>query len=131
MNNLFIAAHSAAIYVVRGGVRVPDEIRPEVWEAFEEMRKKIRKPMTVYAKKLIIKKLLSMDDDPNDILEQSIMNSWQGLWPLKNGTMGAEPMAAPAKKSRAFCTVIGCDKLGIIGQGETMYCRKHDPEAMR
>ena len=130
MNNLEIVANNATIYAVRGGIRVPDKIRPEVWEAFEEMRKKIRKPMTVYAKKLIIKKLLTMEDDPNDILEQSIMNSWQGIWPLKNGTMGAEPKEELAKKSRAFCVVIGCDKLGIIGQGKTMYCRKHDPEAI-
>lgn len=112
-------------------IDLPEKIRPDVWYAFEEMRKKIHKPMTVYAKKLIIKKLLSMEDDPNDILEQSIMNSWQGIWPLKSGTMGAEPKPEPAKKSRAFCAVVGCDRLGIVGQGSTMYCRQHDPEAMQ
>jgi len=130
MNNLNIAAHSAAIYVVRGGIRVPDEIRPEVWDAYEEMRKKIRKPMTVYAKKLIIKKLLTMSDDPNEVLEQSIMNAWQGVFPLRVIEGGNGVSAAPPKKSLGLCRSDGCNKLGIIGQGGKMYCRKHDPEAI-
>ncbi|MDD5792271.1 MAG: hypothetical protein PUD22_06795 [Erysipelotrichaceae bacterium] len=56
---------------------------------FEEMRKKIRKPLTDSAKKMILKKLESMTTDrveQIEILNQSTMNCWQGLFPLnKNG----------------------------------------------
>jgi len=58
-----------------------------------EMRKKIKKPMTEKAVELAIKKLHelatvpfsdSMDNDlAVQILNQSVMNSWQGLFPLK------------------------------------------------
>lgn len=53
---------------------------------FMEMRKKIKKPMTDKAKELLLKKLDGMASDDEEkikILEQSIMNSWQGVFPLK------------------------------------------------
>ena len=53
---------------------------------FEEMRKKIRKPLTENAKHLILQKLEKMaetDEEKIEILNQSIMNSWQGIFPLK------------------------------------------------
>ena len=115
---------------IRGGAILPHDIRPEVWDAFEEMRKKIRKPLTGYAKKLIINKLLSMGGNPNDILEQSIMNAWQGVFPLRPVDGGNGSCDLPIKKSPNLCRFDGCNKLGIIGQGGKMYCRKHDPEAI-
>ena len=51
------------------------------------MRKKIKKPMTDRAVELAIKKLNELSGGDNDIaikiIEQSVMNSWQGLFPLK------------------------------------------------
>lgn len=64
---------------------LPEKIKKETWDAYLEMRKVIKKPATEHAKKLIIKKLLSMTDDPNLVLEQSIQNSYQGVFPLKTG----------------------------------------------
>ena len=58
----------------------------EALEAFEEMRKKIRKPLTVKAKQMILKKLgeLAVDEETQiAILNQSTMNSWQGVFPLQ------------------------------------------------
>jgi hypothetical protein len=55
-------------------------------EDFKEFRKKIRKPMTDRAVELIIEKLnkLAADDETKiAILNQSIENSWQGIFPLK------------------------------------------------
>lgn len=59
-----------------------------------QMRKQIKKPMTDRAIQLAVKKLKELsaipysDDFDHEtaikILEQSIMNSWQGLFPLKN-----------------------------------------------
>jgi hypothetical protein len=54
------------------------------------MRKQIKKPMTNRAIELAIKKLNDLSGGDNDkaiqILEQSVMNSWQGLFELKNDT---------------------------------------------
>ena len=58
----------------------------EVWEDFKIMRKKIRKPITEKGEELIIKKLNRLSDNEEEqiaILNQSIMNSWQGIFPLK------------------------------------------------
>lgn len=70
-----------------------DEALDAAFADFVEMRKKIKKPMTNRAIELAMKKLQSLSALPfggcmdNDlaikILEQSIMNNWQGLFPLK------------------------------------------------
>ncbi len=55
---------------------------------FIKMRKAIKKPLTDRALKLILDKLdtlaTSNDDAKIEILNQSIMNSWQGVFPLKS-----------------------------------------------
>ena len=66
-------------------------LAPKVREVFAEyvvMRKKIKKPLTTYAERLAVKKLIDLagKDEQKQIavLEQSITNSWQGLFPLKD-----------------------------------------------
>jgi len=52
---------------------------------FEEMRNKLKKPLTERAKELLIinlNKLSSNEKTQILILEQSIINSWQGVFPL-------------------------------------------------
>ena len=59
----------------------------KTWKDFIEMRVKIRKPMTVRAGELLIMDLNQLSNDENiqiAILNQSIKNSWQGVFPLKN-----------------------------------------------
>lgn len=54
---------------------------------FLKMRKSIKKPMTDQAMKLLINKLDkigSNDNEKIEILNQSIFNSWQGIFELKN-----------------------------------------------
>jgi hypothetical protein len=58
-------------------------------EDFKEFRKKIKKPMTDRAVELLIDKLnkLASDDETRiAILNQSIVNGWQGVFPLKQDT---------------------------------------------
>ena len=53
--------------------------------AFAEHRKKLKKPMTDYAKELLLKKLQKLaktEQDQIAILNQSIENGWQGVFPL-------------------------------------------------
>ena len=64
--------------------KIPPFINPEIWKDFEAMRKRIRKPMSERAKKLIVSKLQSLGEDKaNEILDQSIVNCWQDVYPLK------------------------------------------------
>lgn len=64
-----------------------DEKLDKAFADYVAMRLQIRKPMTEKAKEIAIKKLEDLSGGDNDkaikILEQSIMNSWQGLFPLK------------------------------------------------
>jgi hypothetical protein len=67
-------------------IELPTWIDSNLWHDYLEMRKKIRKPATLRAQELVIKKLDELraeGQDPNRVLEQSIENSWQGVFPLK------------------------------------------------
>ena len=60
---------------------------------FVAMRNMIKKPMTNRGLELLIKHLQEMSKNENEqieILEQSIMNNWQGLYPLKKDTNEVE-----------------------------------------
>ena len=58
---------------------------------FEDMRKRMRKPMTVKAKELLIKDLKAMDRSQwIPCLNQSIKNSWLSVYPIKGGKAKAE-----------------------------------------
>ena len=53
---------------------------------FITFRKKIKKPMTDHAVKLMLSKLNKLTSDTDEqveILNQSILNGWQGIYPLK------------------------------------------------
>ena len=68
-------------------------------KAFLQMRSFIKKPMTEYALKLMLKKLDEIgntDDTKIAILNQSITNNWQGIFPLKDGNTKHEKQ--PEKK---------------------------------
>lgn len=64
-----------------GDERLDDALREYI-----AYRKKIKKPMTDRAIQLAVKKLQKMSSDIDEqiaIIEQSILNGWQGLFPLK------------------------------------------------
>lgn len=58
------------------------------WNEFLAMRKKIKKPPTDYAKELLKKKLTKLSNGnvqlAIQIMNQSIIKSWQDFYPLKN-----------------------------------------------
>jgi predicted phage replisome organizer len=59
----------------------------KIFNDYKEMRTKLKKPMTLRAEELVIKELDKLSCNVTEqikILEQSIMNSWQGVFPLKN-----------------------------------------------
>lgn len=85
------------------GFTLPAWVDVSTWSDYVAMRAKIRKPMTDRAKALAVRdleKLKAQGHDSKDVLEQSILNSWAGVFPLKGGQNvsakrevgGAEPV---------------------------------------
>ena len=65
-----------------------EQLKNTIYE-FIEMRKSIRKPITTKGLELIIKKLYQLStnvDEQIEIINNSIMNNWQGIFPLKYNT---------------------------------------------
>ena len=68
-----------------GSPDLPESLR-ETLKEFEAMRKSIKKPMTARAKELLLSNLAKLSTDTETqikILNQSILNSWQDVYPLK------------------------------------------------
>ncbi len=68
-------------------INIPDWLDGEVWLSFLEMRKKIGATPTDKAQELLIKKLETLKNEGNEpikVLEQSIMNNYKGVFPLKD-----------------------------------------------
>lgn len=69
-------------------IELPDWIERKTWEAYLEMRRVKGKPPTKYALEQIARSLTAFREqgqDPNSILNESIINNWTGVFPLKNG----------------------------------------------
>jgi hypothetical protein len=62
---------------------LPEDIKPDIWAGFEEMRRGIKAPLTHKARLLILSELEKIGGDKNAILEQSISRSWRGVFPLR------------------------------------------------
>jgi len=72
----------------------------ETLESFIEFRKKIKKPMTDKAIQLLLANLDKLSTSENDkmaILNQSIMNGWQGVFPLKETAGNQHRQLSPVK----------------------------------
>mgnify|MGYP001069081250 CR=1 FL=1 len=69
-----------------------EELKNTVYE-FIKMRKAIKKPLTTRGLELMINKLYKITTNTNEqieILNNSIMNNWQGIFPLKQKKLTAE-----------------------------------------
>lgn len=95
---------------------VIEEFSEEVYRTlldFEEHRKKLRAPMTERAFELILKKLARFRTegmDPVEVLEQSIMNGWVGIFPVrKEGTSESKSFQErrSEKTAQAISKVLG------------------------
>lgn len=74
----------------------PDFIDPDAWCAFHESRRKLKAPLTPYAEKLIIRELVKLKcagHDPQACLDQSIMNGWRDVFPLRDKGITATSVA--------------------------------------
>lgn len=78
----------AAQHAAVKGFTPPDWVPLDAWKGYEEMRFRIKKPMTDRARKLVIKeleKLRDMGHDPAAVLDRSTVKGWTDVYPLKDG----------------------------------------------
>jgi hypothetical protein len=64
-------------------VALPDFITDEVWDAFEEMRRKIKAPLTDFARKRVIHKLTEFHLQgyvAEEILGEAIERCWRSVF---------------------------------------------------
>ena len=76
---------------------VPDWIDPESFQAFRDMRKLIKKPLTAYAEKLIVIELCRLKtagENPQACLDQSIRNCWQDVFRERDKDLGRRHTSA-------------------------------------
>ena len=69
-------------------VDLPTWIPDELWEAFCQMRKQIKKPLSQTAAELALSTLAKLKEDghePAEALRNSILNSWAGIFPPNRG----------------------------------------------
>jgi hypothetical protein len=67
-------------------IPLPGYIDPEAWQGFVDMRKTIKKPLTLRAAKLILYELQRIKDaghDANAALDQSTNHCWCDVWAPK------------------------------------------------
>jgi len=72
---------------------LPEWMPLHSWEAFLEMRKAIRAPITERAGEMLIRSLEGLRADgenPAAVLDQSTMNNWKGLFPVKRNGKGTK-----------------------------------------
>lgn len=91
----------------------------EAWAEFLSMRKKLKRPMTEYAQKLMIKKLrayVANGQDAQAMLDQSILKGWTDVYEVKTD----EPQRGAAPGFR------GATRLALVDQNAA-----NNAEAMR
>lgn len=76
-----------------GTEALPGWLPKQAWDDFRENRRKLRSPMTPRAEELAIAKLdrlRAQGHDPQEVLDQSIMQGWKGLFPLGDSENGSK-----------------------------------------
>lgn len=82
---------------------LPGWVPVESWDAWVEMRKAIKKPLTPRALQLAVGKLARLQEQGHDaaaVLDQSTLNSWQDLYALKGSTDTTRSVAKPWEGAR-------------------------------
>jgi uncharacterized protein YdaU (DUF1376 family) len=65
---------------------LPEWVPRDAWLGWEEMRRKIRKPLTDAARMVNLRKLAKLrdrGDDPTAVIEQSLANGWGGIFEIR------------------------------------------------
>lgn len=83
------------------GDGLPEWMPREAWNGFVEMRSKGKTVFTDRARELAImelEKLRGQGNDPEAVLNQTVMNGWKGLFPIKQGASNGQSGMSGAHK---------------------------------
>jgi hypothetical protein len=73
------------------------------WDAFLAMRKAKKEPATPHAQKLLLRKLEAYSiETATKMVDESTINSWKGVFPLKDSPVNGKPLDAQRKKAQAL-----------------------------
>jgi hypothetical protein len=93
-------------------IELPEWIKKETWDAFREMRQRKKAPLTNRAVSLIInelEKLKAQGESPEDVLNQSIMKSYTGVFPVSRGGGNGRTTTNFSDKRESVQTKIDAD----------------------
>jgi hypothetical protein len=96
-----IATIDGTLGKYRPGPELPAWLDVETWQAYGRFRSEIKKPMTLEIEKYALKtlaRLRAQGCDPTEVIEQSIVSGWTGLFPVKR------PPPTPEDKLKAVLT---------------------------
>jgi len=83
--------------------KLPDWVKPEVWDGFVAMRREMKHPLTDRAKVLIVQELAELrgrGQDPNACLDQSVSRSWRGVFEIKGAGAASSRQGALEDRNR-------------------------------
>jgi len=92
------------------------------WERWAAYRSEIRKAIKPVSMPAAQRQLAGFGADQAAVVEQSIANGWQGLFPLKH--MVVKPSQAPTEKT------CHCGAQGVVMRGGKWFCSEHEPKVV-
>lgn len=106
-------------------ISLPPWVPVDAWLGFIEMRRQVKAPLSERAAILAIgtlERLKSVGNDPSAVLNQSVMNSWKGLFEVKGRSF--TPVASPTvpKKPAIIPGNCRCGKQGTTKIGGDWEC---------
>lgn len=122
--------------VSKQGLEVTPEWLPiDQWSGFLAMRVSIKAKTTEYARKLLLSKLGKLrasGEEPEKVLEQSIENSWKGLFPIhQNGQNGRGRRESPHEQlARVSAELISERRAGPLGGDDNGAHQRSKPELL-
>jgi hypothetical protein len=81
---------------------LPSDLDPIAWKNWIEYREQIRRPLKPASIPAAQRKLAAFGSDQSAVVEQSIANGWQGLFPLKNLFSPPKQPVVTAPRVRRF-----------------------------
>ena len=81
----------------------PQGLDSQAWERWSSYRSAIRKPIKPASEEAAMKSLASFGALQGDVVEQSVANGWQGLFPLGRKTQGPERTWRPGPEDSGPC----------------------------
>ncbi|MCK5604955.1 hypothetical protein KAR91_23900, partial [Candidatus Pacearchaeota archaeon] len=81
---------------------LPEGIKPEVWQEYEDHRKTTKVKMNDFGRTKNANILLKNLPDQQEIVDRTIANAWTGLFPLKKGKVFKSRSEKNTEAAEAF-----------------------------